>query len=271
MKGILAVNHFLCTDKYNSLHSHLLNAAHKMGMNLKIKTNLQLAYEDAQADFVLFWDKDINLARRIEKSGIPVFNSADSIMKCDDKARTYIELSGSVSQPKTLIAPKTYFKSDFSDFVDRAADILGFPLVFKECFGSFGEQVFLCSTKDDILFHITERPFLLQQFIADSAGHDIRLEVAGGRVICAMERANENDFRANITGGGKMKPYSPSAEEKETALKACEILGLSFGGVDILDGNILCEVNSNAHIMNIMECTGIDIAPYIFEEIRKSI
>lgn len=271
MKGILAVNHFLCTNKYNSLHSHLLKTAQKTGIGLELKTNLQLAVSDAKADFVLFWDKDINLARKIEKSGIPVFNSSESIMKCDDKARTYIELSDCVNQPETLIAPKTYFKSDFSDFVDRAAGILGLPLVFKECFGSFGEQVFLCRTREEILSHITEKPFLLQQFIAGSSGHDIRIEVAGGRAICAMERTNENDFRANITGGGKMKPYSPSSEEKETALKACEVLGLSFGGVDILDGNILCEVNSNAHIMNIMECTGIDIAPYIFEEIRKSI
>lgn len=271
MRGILAVNHFLCTDKYNSLHIHLLNAAQKNGMKLELKTNLQLASADAEADFVLFWDKDINLARRIEKSGIPVFNGSESIMKCDDKARTYIELSGCVNQPETRIAPKTYFKSDFSDFVDNAIDVLELPLVFKECFGSFGEQVFLCRTRDEILSHISEKPFLLQQFIADSSGHDIRLEVVGDRVICAMERTNENDFRANITGGGKMKPYSPSDEEKETALKACEVLGLSFGGVDILDGNLLCEVNSNAHIMNIMSCTGIDIAPYIFEEIRKSI
>lgn len=271
MNGILAVNHFLSSNKFNLLHRHLLKSAERSGVTLEIKTNLQLAFEPAMADFVLFWDKDINLARRIEKDGTPVFNNSESIMKCDDKARTYIELLEKIPQPKTVIAPKTYFSSDFSEFVDSSIKNLGLPLVFKECFGSFGEQVFLCRTKKEIISHITERPFILQEFIKESAGHDVRLEVVGNQVICAMERINENDFRANITNGGKMKPYTPTEKEKEAAIKACRILGLSFGGVDMLDGNILCEVNSNAHILNIMECTGIDIAPYIFDEIRKSI
>ena len=138
MNGILAVNHFLKGEKYDTLHKHLAASAKKCGINLNIKTNLELATQKAQADFVLFWDKDINLARRIEKSGVPVFNSAESIEKCDDKGRTYIELDGIVPQPKTLIAPKCYFKSDMSEFVEKAIDILTLPLVFKESFGSFG-------------------------------------------------------------------------------------------------------------------------------------
>ncbi len=248
-----------------------MESAKKSGIRLELKTNLELAVCAASADFVLFWDKDTNLARNLEKQGLPVFNSADSIEKCDDKARTYIELLGRVRQPETMIAPKAYFESDFSEFVDFAAEKLGLPLVFKECFGSFGQQVFLCKTKDEIISHISEKPFILQEFIASSAGHDIRIEVVGGQPVCAMERINKGDFRANVTNGGKMRAYIPTDEEKKTAVDACNILGLSFGGVDILDGNILCEVNSNAHIMNITECTGIDIAPYIFDEIRKSI
>ena len=82
MNGILAVNHFLKGEKYDTLHKHLAASAKKCGINLNIKTNLELATQKAQADFVLFWDKDINLARRIEKSGVPVFNSAESIEKC---------------------------------------------------------------------------------------------------------------------------------------------------------------------------------------------
>lgn len=267
MKGILAVNHFLQTAKFSELHSRLVEAAKKENIELEIKTNLELATNDPQCDFVLFWDKDINLVRRLEKQGLPVFNSADSIEKCDDKARTYIELLDTVPQPKTLIAPKTYFKADFSEFVDRAIALLGLPLVFKECFGSFGEQVFLCKTKEEIISRITERPFILQEFIASSAGHDKRIEVVGGRVIAAMERFNENDFRSNVTNGGKMKPGEPSRAECDIAIAACEKLGLTFGGVDLLEGGIVCEVNSNAHIINIMNCTGIDIAAEIFKEI----
>ena len=87
MNGILAVNHFLKGEKYDTLHKHLSASAKKCGINLNIKTNLELATQKPQADFVLFWDKDINLARRIEKSGVPVFNSAESIEKCDDTIR----------------------------------------------------------------------------------------------------------------------------------------------------------------------------------------
>lgn len=271
MKGILAVNHFLNTNKYNELHTALCQSAEKEGIDLEIKTNLELSLQQAECDFVLFWDKDIDLARKMEKNGLPVFNRADAIEKCDSKARTYIELLGIVPQPKTIIAPKTYFEVDFSEFAKAAAEQLGLPLVFKECFGSFGEQVFLCNTVDDILSHISTRPFILQEFIKNSAGHDKRLEVVGGQVVAAMERSNEIDFRANITNGGKMKPYTPSDDEIKLAVSACEKLGLDFGGVDLLDGGIVCEVNSNAHIINIMKCTNIDIAKLIFKEIKQKL
>lgn len=271
MRGILAVNHFLNTEKFNELHSVLVSSAKKEEIELEIKTNLELATEKAVCDFVLFWDKDINLARRLEKEGIPVFNSASAIEKCDDKARTYIELLGVVPQPETMIAPKTYFKADFSEFTKKAAQKLGLPVVFKECFGSFGEQVFLCNSIEEISAHITEKPFLLQKFMEASSGHDKRLEVVGGSVVAAMERTNEHDFRSNITNGGSMKPCIPTESEIQLAVTACEKLGLDFGGVDILDGGFVCEVNSNAHIINIMKCTDIDIASLIFKEIKRNL
>lgn len=272
MKGILAVNHFLNTEKFNKLHGFLVKSAEKSGIKLDIKTNLELSLcNKPECDFVLFWDKDVNLARSLEKCGLPVFNSADAIEKCDDKARTYIELFGIVPQPKTIIAPKTFFKADFSPFVHEAVKKLGLPLVFKECFGSFGEQVYLCKTEDDILCRISEKPFILQEFVKASAGHDKRLEVVGGRVVAAMERNNDSDFRSNITNGGTMTPCTPGEAECETAITACDALGLDFGGVDILDGGLVCEVNSNAHIMNIMQCTGINIGLEIFEEIKRKL
>lgn len=267
MKAVLAVNHFLTTNKYSELHNLLISAAKDEGIELIPKTNLELSLEKINCDFVLFWDKDINLARSLERQGLAVFNSASSIALCDDKARTYTELDGIVPQPKTLIAPKTYFKSDFSAFVNRATELLGLPLVFKECFGSFGEQVFLCRTKAEIAERITDKPFILQEFIAESAGRDRRLEVVGGKVVCAMQRVNENDFRSNVTNGGNMLPYTPSKKECELAVKACEALGLTFGGVDVLENGMVCEVNSNAHIVNIMKCTGINTAGEIFREI----
>ena len=84
-----------------------------------------------------------------------------------------------------------------------------------------------------------------------------------------MERTNENDFRSNLTNGGSMKPCNPTESEINLAVTACEALGLNFGGVDILEGGLVCEVNSNAHIINIMKCTDIDIASLIFKEIYE--
>lgn len=271
MNGILLVNHFLNGEKFNELHSHLVKSAKKQNIDLVIKTNLELANDEVNADFVLLWDKDINLARRIEKGGVPVFNSSSSVAMCDDKARTYIELSGIVPQPKTLVAPKTYFDVDMSEFVDNAIACLGLPLVFKECFGSFGEQVYLCKTREDVMSHITAKPFILQEFISDSAGSDTRIEIVGGKFVSAVKRNNPADFRSNVTNGGTMTPVVPDNKMIETALKACEVLGLTFGGVDILDNGMVCEVNSNAHIINIMNATGIDIAPVIFDEITEQL
>lgn len=267
MNGILIVNHFLQGEKFNTLHSHLLKSAENMGIGLSLKTNLEAAFFNEKADFMLFWDKDIMLAKSLERRGFRVFNSSAAIRKCDNKAETYIELSGVVKQPKTLIAPLTFYEADFSVFVDEAAEILGLPLVFKECFGSFGQQVFLCRTKQEILSHITQKPFILQEFVEKACGSDIRIEVVGGKAVCAVRRENENDFRANISNGGAAFEYEPTAEQCRIAVDACNALGLDFGGVDIMCDDIVCEVNSNAHIINLMNCTGIDIAPIIFKEI----
>lgn len=273
-KGILVVNHFLKTEKFNTLHGHLIESAKEAGIELALKTNLELATERPTGDFVLFWDKDVVLARRLENEGFRVFNSSDSIRKCDNKAETYVELLGTVPQPKTLISPLTYFKTDLHEFVTNAVGILGLPLVLKECYGSFGEGVYLCNTEkeiNEIAQKISPRPFILQQFIKEAYGRDTRLEVVGGKIVAAIERENKNDFRANLTNGGVAKPHTPTSEECAIALTACEKLGLSFGGVDILNGNTLCEVNSNAHIINIMNVTGVDIAPHIFECIKTSL
>lgn len=271
MTGFLVVNHFLIGKKYEDLHTHLSKCAKNQGIELKIKTNQQVIFEEETPDFVLFWDKDINTAKMLENKNIPVFNSSQSIALCDDKAKTYLALQDYVKQPKTIIAPLSFFQSDYRDFVEPAVAQLGLPVVFKECYGSFGEQVFLCSTIEDVLSHISTKPFLLQEFIEDSRGKDVRLEIVDGKCVAAMKRYNKNDFRSNITNGGTAEPYTPTKEEEHLAVKACEKLGLTFGGVDMLDGNILCEVNSNAHIINLMNCTGIDIAPIIFNSIREKI
>lgn len=275
MTGFLVINHFLKGEKFDTLHRHLKDRAKHCGIRLLVRTNLEMQFETEKADFVLFWDKDVRLAAWLEVQGFPVFNSSASIALCDDKAKTYLALQNTVPQPKTLLSPLTFFPDcDFTPFIRQAAGDLGLPLVFKECCGSFGEQVFLCHTLADIADHIQKagsRPFLLQAFVAESAGHDVRLEIVNGRCVAAMRRENKMDFRANVTAGGTMAPYAPTNAEIATAVQAANKLGLLFGGIDLLDGGLLCEVNSNAHIINIMQCTGTDIAPYIFNAIREKL
>ena len=266
MYGFLVVNHYLHGKKYDDLHGHLLCCAKNMGIDLRLVTNQDAVFVDENPDFVLFWDKDILLAEALEKRGIPVFNSARSIELCDNKAKTFVALDGIVHQPKTVFAPLSFFDADYTEFVQRAVGVLGLPVVFKECYGSFGEQVFLCNSVEDVLSHVGSKPFLLQEYI-ECGGTDVRLEVVGGRVVTAMRRSNKNDFRSNITNGGVAEAYTPTEQEARLAVDACKALGLTFGGVDIMQGNTVCEVNSNAHIINIMQTTGVDVAPLIFEEI----
>ena len=270
MTGILAVNAFLHGKKYTELDDLLLSGAKAWGMQLQIKTNLELRLEVPKADFVLFWDKDVSLAHALEQQGLPVFNSAKSIALCDNKALTYQALLGTVPQLETMAAPITYFEdSNFSPFIDGAIEHLGLPLVFKECYGSFGAQVFLCHSKEEIERHITACPFLLQKFCKESAGHDKRIEVIGGMTTGAISVLS--NFRANITNGGQMRPYTPTREEEALALAATKKLGLLFGGVDLLDDGTVCEVNSNAHLVNLKKCTGIDTAPLLFRAIQEAL
>ncbi len=124
--------------------------------------------------------------------------------------------------------------------------------------------------------NIGAKPMLFQEFIHSSKGKDLRLQVVGSQVVAAMYRYSDNgDFRANITGGGKMKPYEPTQKQIDLAVESCKILGLDFAGVDILFGKdnepIVCEVNSNAHFKNIYDCTGVNVADSILAYIIKRI
>ncbi|MDE7313951.1 MAG: RimK family alpha-L-glutamate ligase [Eubacterium sp.] len=291
----LVVNGFIDSEKFRQIFAWLVEAAKKQGCLLEVKANTQLLPElvIGQKDvlqgcrlpqFVLFWDKDIRLARLLEKMGMRLFNCADSIEACDDKARTYLELSGvGIRMPKTVIAPKTFCMEGYPnlDFLQQVEQKLGYPMVVKECYGSFGQQVWLAHDKDallECLRVIKNRPFLFQEYIAPSRGQDIRIQMVGQRAVAAMRRSNPHDFRANITNGGSMQAYEPDAAQLRMAQQAMQALRLDFAGVDILFGEggepVLCEVNSNAHFVNIYQCTGVNVAEeivrYCLEKISGS-
>ncbi len=280
----LVVNGFVHTEKFNQIFEWLVKAAQKQGLLLEIRTNTQLlpmlAIESEpelpcahRPMFAIFWDKDTRLARLLEKRGLRLFNCAESIEACDDKARTHIELSGcGIKMPRTVIGPKTFCEEGYPelDFFQAVADRLGFPMVIKECYGSFGQQVHLTQNMQEakqILSGIKNRPCLFQEFVASSRGRDVRIQMVGTEAVAAMRRYNAHDYRANVTAGGSMEPYEPTPEQLAIARTAMERLKLDFAGIDLLFGEkdepLLCEVNSNAHFVNICHCTGVNAADAI--------
>lgn len=222
-----------------------------------------------RGDAVLFWDKDTRLAFALEAMGATVYNTAEAVRVCDDKSETHRLLAAhGIPMPETLLAPMTYLEADgaVEPFLCAAEAKLGFPLVVKECYGSLGEQVYLVHNGTELRRRVEgmhHRPFLLQRFVREAAGEDTRLYVVGDRVVAAMKRRNPSDFRANIAIGGEAHPYTPTAEETALALRCCRLLGLQFGGVDLLRGPLVCEVNSNAQMAGITACTGVDVADCI--------
>jgi len=293
MMGMLITNAFLHTNKFTEVNLWLIEAAKKQGIDLIVKTNAEVLVQwDSEIsipknktdkdkpDFVLFWDKDVRLASFLEMKGFQVFNSSKGIAICDDKSLTHLHLqSAGIKMPCTILAPMTYSNIGYNnlEFLDEVINKLAFPMVVKECFGSFGQQVYLVNNKQELetkVIEIGSKPMLFQEFIKTSIGKDIRLQVVGNQVVAAMYRYSDNgDFRANITNGGKMKLFEPTKEQIDIAIHCCKIIGLDFAGVDILFGEneepIVCEVNSNAHFKNIFDCTGVNVADYILEHIIK--
>lgn len=284
-KGLLCVNAFVNSPKFDEIYHMLIQAAQERGIVLKKITNAAVHADiwenkgkvNVEADFVIFWDKDTALAHILENQNIKLFNCASAIECCDNKILTFAKLLNTdIKMPRTYSSPKTFLQNGFESFDFLPADI-DYPVVMKEAFGSFGRQVFLAENADtamEIAKSFKNRPFIIQEFIASSKGRDIRIHVVGGKAVAAMLRYNKSDFRANITNGGSMEKYIPTSDEEEMAIKAANYLSLDFGGIDILfgsNGPLLCEVNSNAHFKNIYDCTGINVAQHIIRHIEKKI
>ncbi|WP_249870966.1 ATP-grasp domain-containing protein [Oceanobacillus saliphilus] len=249
-------------------------------LSLLTENQLSLIPFDEQElpDYAVFADKDIYLARQLELLGIRVFNSANAIEISDDKIATYQYLAAEkLPIPKTIISPKIFFSRTIdSDLLDSVMKEFGLPLIMKEAYGSFGEQVYLLQSKEEIMEKmqdIQEKPYLFQEFVPSSYGKDLRLQVVGNKVVAAMVRTNSDDFRANVTAGGSMETYTPSKAETDLAIAAVKAINADFGGVDLLLGpdntRLICEVNSNAHIRNLLDCTGINAAEYIMDYILE--
>lgn len=211
------------------------------------------------------------LINALELAAIPTTTSSFGLVNSRDKFLAGQFLAGhGIAVPKTLAFASAYH-------IDAAIRTVGgYPFILKKLKGTQGNAVFLINDVDlahkKIGKYIRKRhPFLIQQYISESKGSDLRCFVVGGKVVGAMRRTAANgDFRANIHAGGKGEAVRLFPAEQEMAVKAASLLKLPIAGVDILqseNGPVLLEVNSSPGLQGIENATGKDIAAEIIRYI----
>ena len=163
-----------------------------------------------------------------------------------------------------LPMPTTAFASSPHDTDDLIAMVGGPPLIVKLLQSSQGNGVVLAENKKSAqsvidAFRNAEANFLVQQFVADAAGQDIRCIVLDGKIIATMRRqAPSDDFRANLHKGGSAHEVKITSEERKIAVRAAKVMGLKFAGVDLLRsaaGPLLLEVNSSPGLEGVEKTT----------------
>ncbi|RXZ58043.1 RimK family alpha-L-glutamate ligase [Candidatus Borkfalkia ceftriaxoniphila] len=292
MKGIVLLNAYTKSAGANRQASRIAEELNALGVQTEMRLNgafdadifssrVRLAQKP---DFVVYLDKDKYLSRLWEKEGVRLFNSADGVEVCDDKMLTYIALAnGGVEIPDTLPAPLCYYpdarvREEYCRVVEER---LGYPLVVKKSFGSWGMDVNLIQNFAE-LTKIAEEyklfPHLYQKYIAAKRGEDTRVLVIGGKAVAAMRRRNDGDFRSNIELGGRGYPAEITKSYREISERAARLLSLDYCGIDLLEGEdgrpIVCEVNSNAFFNEAEKVTGVNIAgayaAHIAREMKKN-
>lgn len=279
-------NGSLVSDKFADQARLVADAAERAGITAVVVKNYEVLMDlslDAELpDFAVLLDKDILLGFYLQSQGVPVYNDPAVIGLCDNKATQYIRLAeAGLPMPETIVAPKVYpnFSILESGYFERVIEKLGFPMIIKEGHGSFGMKVYLIHNEAEFYDKVESLrgvDFVFQEFIASSRGRDIRVNIVGGKIVAAMHRRSETDFRANITNGGQATLIDLTDAQRTVALQAAEAVGAEFAGVDLLFGAneepLVCEVNAAAHIRNILNVTGINVADamiaYILEDLQ---
>lgn len=209
------------------------------------------------------------VVRQFEMMGVYSVNESVAITRSRDKLRSLQLLSR-----KGLGLPVTSFAHSIDDIDGLIDEVGGAPLVIKLLEGTQGLGVVLAETRNAAksviqAFRGLDANILVQEFIKESAGRDIRCLVVGGRVVAAMQReAGPGEFRSNLHRGGQAALVEITAEERRTALRAARTLGLNVCGVDLLRssrGPLILEVNSSPGLGGIEAASGQDIAGMIIE------
>ena len=216
------------------------------------------------------------IVRQLEMQGVYTVSSSIAITRSRDKLRSMQLLAKSgIGIPKTVVSRNT---ADIDDLLEQLG---GMPVIIKLARGTHGNGVVLAETKKaakSVLqaFYLTNDDgtnILLQEFIKESAGTDIRAFVVGGRVVASMKRQSlDDDFRSNLHKGGEGTSIKLTDEEKKAVIKAAKAMGLNVAGVDMMRsdrGPLVLEVNASPGF-GIEKVTGRNVAGPIIEYIEQN-
>ena len=214
------------------------------------------------------------VVRQFEMMGVYCLNESVAITRARDKLRALQLLAR-----KGIGLPVTGFAHSPDDTQDLINLVGGAPMVIKLTEGTQGVGVVLCETDkaaESVIeaFRNLDAYFLVQQFIEEAKGADLRCFVVGGKVVAAMKRqAKSGEFRSNLHRGGSASEVRITALERSTAIRAAKIMGLNVAGVDLLrtdKGPLVMEVNSSPGLEGIEAASGVDIASLIIEFIESN-
>ncbi len=215
------------------------------------------------------------LVRQFEQMDVFSANSSNGISNSRDKLRALQILSR-----HKIGIPPTAFVRDRRDVAAAIERVGGTPVIIKLIEGTQGVGVILAETARVAqaiveTLHSTQQNVLIQAFVAESRGRDIRALVVGDQVVAAMRRTAQGDeFRSNKHRGGRVEPVILSYEYAETAVRAAQIMGLKVAGVDLLesnDGPLVMEVNSSPGMQGIEEATRLDVSGAIIDYIAAQV
>ena len=214
------------------------------------------------------------VVRQFEMMGVYTPNDSDSILRARDKLRSLQLLAR-----EGIDLPLTVFGDNPDDTRDLLTMLGEPPHVIKLNEGAQGQGVMLAEKRGAALgmieaFRSLYANFLVQEFIREADGADLRCFVVGDHVVAAMRRqAPEGDFRANIHRGGSASSVTLSALEVETAVRAARVMGLGVAGVDLLRsarGPLVLEVNSSPGLEGIEGASGVDVAGAIVDHVARA-
>jgi ribosomal protein S6--L-glutamate ligase len=213
--------------------------------------------------------------RQLEQMGVYTINPARAIARSRDKLHSMQILSR-----RDIGIPRTAFVKRKDDVMPAIERIGGAPVIIKLLEGTQGVGVILADTSKIAQAIIetlqsTKQNVLIQKFVKESKGTDIRAFVVGDRVVGAMRRqASGDEFRSNVHRGGTATQVELSQEYETTAVRAAQIMGLDMAGVDMLEGNDgpqVMEINSSPGLEGIEGATKVDIAGQIIEQIEHQV